>query len=220
MLTKVSDSPPVTTDLLCPTPPSWLVAVQSCAQAAFLSEEFLFPFHVLAQAQEILYTGSHFTLDHRDPLYCKKDRNTPCHYVTAKSVGKLRDGFIDGYLELRSQHPLSLKTDSVHQVSRMRDEHKVQHLPGVLTQPKKQFTGKCITKFSGTSCIQSSMLELGHFIIFFIISLERLSLFLRVSSVIQDVGHLNLMPIASYHEFSTTYADRRYCVVDDISPIH
>lgn len=219
MLTRVSDTPPVTTDLLCPTPPSWLVAVQSCAQAA-LSEEFLFPFHVLAQAQEILYTGSRFTLNHKDPLYCKKDKNTPCHYVTAKSVGKLRDGFIYGYLELRSQHPLSLKTDSVHQVSRTRDEHKAQHLPGVLTHPKKQFTGKCITKFSGTSCIQSSMLELGHFIIFFTISLERLSLFLRVSSVIQDVGHLNCMPIASYHEFSITYADRRYCDVDDISLTH
>lgn len=116
-------------------PLSWLVPVWSCAQAAFLHEDFPFFFHVLAQAQKILHTGSHIPLDQRDPLYCK-DRNTDCHYVTAKSVGKSRNAFSYKYPELRFQHTSSLKIDSVHQVKRMRDEDKAQHLPGVLTHPE------------------------------------------------------------------------------------
>lgn len=69
--------------------------------------------------------------------------------------------------------------------------------------------------FSGVSCIQSSMLELGHFIIFFTIDLESLSLILRVSNLIQDARCLKGMPISSCTEFSTTCAGRRYCVIDD-----
>lgn len=88
--------------------------------------------------------------------------------------GQPRDGFLDKYLELRSQHS---KTDGVHPVVRMRDEHKVQHFHGIPTHPKKQFARTCI---SGTRCIQSSMLELDPFIIFFTFGLERLSFFLSV----------------------------------------
>lgn len=106
---------------------------------------------------------------------------TEIQLVTASLLnlwGQPRDSFLDEYLELRSQHPSSLKTDVVYPVVRMRDEHKVQHLCGIPTHPKKQFARTCT---SGTSCIQSSMLELDHFIIFYTFGLEGLSLFLKVT---------------------------------------
>lgn len=85
---------------------------------------------------------------HRELLFCKKDRNKALLQVTAKSVGKPRDSFIGTYLQLRSQHCSFVKKVSDHHVSRVRDEHKALHLPGVLYHPKKQFTEISITKFS------------------------------------------------------------------------
>lgn len=126
----------------------------------------LYTDHTLWWITEILYTA-----------------RTEIQLVTASLINlwvQPRDVFLDKYVELRSQYPSSFETDGAHQVIKMRDERKVQHLRGVPTHPKKQFTRTCI---SGTICIQSSLLELDHFLIFFTFGLERLSLFLRVSTV-------------------------------------
>lgn len=140
---------------------------------------------------------SHFTVDDRDPLHCK-DRNTACHCIPDKSVGPAQGCFLDKYVELRSQYPSSFETDGAHQVIKMRDERKVQHLRGAPTHPRKQFTRTCISR---TICIQSSLLELDHFLIFFTFGLERLSLFLRVSTAMCGTlgSNLNCLPPWLFH---------------------
>lgn len=132
MSTRVFDSAPVTTEAsyIQHHWPSWCQCSPMHKQLFYMK---IFPFFTMFWPKH----RRSFTLDHtlhwiNEILYTVTD----CHYVTAKSVGKSRNGFSYKYLELRSQHTSSLKIDSAHQVKRVRDKDKAQHVPGVLNHPK------------------------------------------------------------------------------------
>lgn len=99
----------------------------------------------------------------RDHLCSKKSRNKACYQVSAKSMSKSRDSFIEKYLELWSERTTAIKKSNGHHdhykldsmpaqdilcfsVRRVRYEHKAHHLPGVLSRHFLPWIFHCLCK--------------------------------------------------------------------------